>query len=59
LDEIAEEFNGTVRSVTDAADAEVMEGRGLVRFCADDYMQDLQPLWVHYFMPQPVMVGWL
>jgi len=59
LDEIAEEFGGTVRDAAREADMEVMRTRELKMFCADDYMRDLQPLFDHYFMPQPQVVAWI
>jgi len=55
LDQVAEEY----RDAAMQEDMEVMASRGLFRFCADDYMRDLQPLFCHYFMPQPVSVGWI
>jgi len=59
LDEIAEEFGGAVRDAAREADMEVMRTRGLRRFCADDYMRDLQTLFETYFLPQPRVVGWI
>jgi hypothetical protein len=59
LDEIAEEFGGTARSAVNDAENQFMQSRGLKQFCADDYMRDLQPLFSHYFLPQPAIVGWI
>jgi hypothetical protein len=44
LDEVAEEFSGAVNDVERAADLQVMRQRGLVRFCATDYMAEIAPL---------------
>jgi hypothetical protein len=59
LDQVAEEFGGVLRNAANQEDMKVMDSRGLKRFCADDYMRDLEPLFSHYFLPQPMMVGWL
>jgi len=59
LDEIAEEFGGTVRDAAREADMEFMRTRGLKMFCADEYMRDLQPLFDHYFIPQPQVMAWI
>jgi len=59
VDEVAEEFNNAMRDAARQQDLEVMQSRGLKRFCADDYLRDLQPIFNHYFLPQPVMVGWI
>jgi hypothetical protein len=55
LDQVAEDY----RDAAFQEDTELMEQRGLYRFCADDYIRDLQPTFFHYFMPQPVSVGWI
>jgi len=55
LDQVAEEY----RDAAFQEDTDLMLQRGLVRFCADEYIRDLQPVFFHYFMPQPVTVGWI
>jgi hypothetical protein len=55
LDLVAEDY----RDAAYEEDMEVMQQRGLHRFCANDYIQDLQPVFSHYFMPQQVSVGWI
>jgi len=55
LDQVAEEY----RDAAFEEDTELMQQRGLYRFCADDYIRDLQPVFSHYFMPQQVSAGWI
>jgi hypothetical protein len=56
LDEIAEEFNGTVRDVDREADLAAMKNN-LAKWCADDYIQEIKPLFSIYFQPQVVAGG--
>lgn len=59
VDEVAEDFERAMRDAARQQDEEVMQSRGLKRFCADDYLRDLSPIFNHYFLPQPIMVGWI
>lgn len=47
LDEVVEEFSGTITDADIAADLQAMRQYGLVRFCASDYMDEIQPLFGH------------
>jgi hypothetical protein len=49
LNEVAEEFGGAVRDAEMEADLAFMAERGLVRFCATDYLQVVQPLYSNLF----------
>jgi len=51
LDEIAEEFGGAVRDVERETDLRVMRQKGLVRFCVDDYIREIQPLFGGFLSP--------
>lgn len=53
LDEIAEEFGGAVRDVEREGDIRVMRQKGLVRFCADDYLREIQSLSSGFFSSYP------
>lgn len=44
LEEVAEEFNGAINDVERANDLRAMKQRGLVKFCADDYLSEIEPL---------------
>jgi hypothetical protein len=44
LDEVAEEFSGAVSDAERTHDLQVMQQRGLVRFCAAEYMTEIEPL---------------
>lgn len=57
LDEIAEEFNGAVRNVDREADLVVMKKRNLAKFCADDYIKEINPLLARCFEPKMIAVG--
>lgn len=56
LEEIAEEFGGAVRDAEREADLAVMREKGLRRFCADDYMREIEPLVVDAFQVQQSVV---
>jgi len=51
LDEIAEEFGGAVRDVEREGDLRAMRQKGLVKFCAEDYLKEIQPLFGGAFSP--------
>lgn len=57
LDEIAEEFNGAVRDVDREADLAVMKKRNLAKFCADDYIKEINPIFTRCFELKMVAVG--
>lgn len=42
LDEIAEEFGGAVRDAEREGDIRAMRQKGLQRFCAEDYMREIE-----------------
>jgi len=44
LSEVAEEFGDALRSAEWEQDVAVMQWRGLRRFCAEDYMFEIRPL---------------
>jgi len=49
LNEVAEEFGGAVRDAEMEAELAYMAEKGLVRFCAADYLQVVQPLYTNLF----------
>jgi len=53
LDEIAEEFGGAVRDAEREGDIRAMRQRGLQRFCAEDYMREIQSLLGGFLSPYP------
>jgi hypothetical protein len=53
LNEIVEEFGGSIRDAEADADLGVMRSRNLARFCAADYLSEIRPLFERRFhMPQ-------
>ncbi|KAF2403735.1 hypothetical protein EJ06DRAFT_291534 [Trichodelitschia bisporula] len=52
LDEVVEEFGGAVRDAERDEDFAAMKKLGLAKFCADDYMRELRPLFVDMFEPR-------
>jgi hypothetical protein len=57
LDEAVEEFDGAfqaIRSVERDNDVVIMEQRGLGKFCADDYLREIRPLFSRIFSPPAV-----
>jgi len=44
LDEVVEEFSATISDTERAQDLQAMLTRGLVRFCASEYMAEIEPL---------------
>jgi hypothetical protein len=61
LDEAVEEFDGAfqeIRSVERDHDFAIMKERGLAKFCADDYMREIRPLFSRIFSPPPP-VAWI
>lgn len=52
LNEVAEEFSGVARSAEEHADELLMRDRGLARFCAADYMAEIQPLFRDLVAPR-------
>lgn len=57
LNEVAEEFNDTVRDVDREADMAVMRKKDLAKWCADDYIQEIKPLFTQYLQSSVVAVG--
>jgi hypothetical protein len=57
LDEVAEEFNDTVQNVDREADIDVMKKKNLNKFCAEDYLAEIRPLYLRYFEPKLLAVG--
>lgn len=51
LDEIAEEFGGAVRDVEREGDVRAMRQKGLQRFCAEDYMREIEILLGGFLSP--------
>jgi len=44
LEEVAEELNGAINDVERANDLRAMKQCGLIKFCADDYLSEIEPL---------------
>jgi hypothetical protein len=64
LDEIAEEFGSAVKNIENDADVKIMMKRNLAKFCANDYIMELAPLYEHCFgRPMEIAVdnggGWI
>lgn len=65
LYEIAEEFGGALRDVERESDLRVIRQKGLARFCADDYLREIQSLSSGFFAsaypshPQQQEVAWI
>jgi hypothetical protein len=57
LDEVVEEFGGVVRDAEREGDQIAMHDKGLARFCADDYLREIRPLFSRIFAPQ--VVAWI
>jgi len=53
LDEIAEEFGGAVRDVEREGDLRAIRQKGLARFCAEDYLREIESLAVGFWSPYP------
>jgi len=54
LDEAVEEFDGAfqeIRSVERDNDFAVMKQQGLGKFCADDYLREIRPIFSRIFNP--------
>ncbi|KAF2204198.1 hypothetical protein GQ43DRAFT_197816 [Delitschia confertaspora ATCC 74209] len=49
LNEVAEEFGGAVRDAEMEADLTAMAEKGLAKFCATDYLQEITPLFGNRF----------
>lgn len=45
LNEVVEEFGAAARDAAEQEDLEVMKTRGLAKFTAEDYVQEIKPLW--------------
>jgi hypothetical protein len=57
LDEAVEEFDGAfqaIRSVERDNDLVIMEQQGLRKFCAEDYLREIRPLFSRIFSPPAV-----
>jgi hypothetical protein len=65
LDEIAEEFGGAVRDAEREADVSFMRQHRLAKFSVADYLEDLEPIFNHFFRPitgklaSPPGAGWI
>jgi hypothetical protein len=51
LEEVAEEFGDAVHELGRSTDLKMMKRRNLARYCAADYISDLQPLFLSCFGP--------
>jgi len=49
LEEVAEEFNGAINDVERENDLRAMKQCSLVKFCADDYLSEIEPLFSSIF----------
>lgn len=49
LNEVAEEFGGAVRDAEMEADLSMMSEKGLAKFCAADYLNEIKPLYCNRF----------
>jgi len=49
LNEVVEEFGGVVRDVEMEEDLANMSQKGLVKFCAKDYLDEIRPLYSGLF----------
>lgn len=49
LDEVAEEFTSTLREAEMDEDTRIIQQKGLMKFCAADYMMEIQPLFTDMF----------
>jgi hypothetical protein len=59
LDEVAEEFGGAVRDAEREADLNIMRRLGLRRFCAEDYIKEIEPLFVRCYHPPQQKTQWI
>jgi len=62
LSEVQEEFGSVVRDVEAEADRAVMLARGLLQFCASDYMQAIADPYTNVFAEDAAMyqpVAWI
>jgi len=60
LDEAVEEFDGAfqeIRSVERDNDFAVMKEKGLAKFCADEYLREIRPIYSRIFTP--ATVAWI
>jgi len=57
LDEVAEEFNDAVQNVDREADADIMKRKNLGKFCAEDYLAEIRPIYLRCFEPKLLAVG--
>jgi hypothetical protein len=60
LDEAVEEFDGAfqeIRSVERDNDFAVMKQQGLAKFCADEYLREIRPIYSRIFTP--ATVAWI
>jgi hypothetical protein len=58
LDEIAEEFGGTLRDAEREADLDAMRRRGLVKWSANDYILEIRPLFSKCY-EEPRLPQWI
>jgi hypothetical protein len=59
LDEIVEEFGGAFRDAERDVDLEMMKSRGLQKFCADDYIMEIEPLFTLCFLAPLQNAKWI
>jgi hypothetical protein len=59
LDEIVEEFGGAFRDAERDADLEMMKTRGLQKFCANDYIMEIEPLFTLCFLAPLQSAKWI
>lgn len=57
LDEVVEEFNDNIQDVDGEVDVDVMKTKNLAKFCADDYVAEIRPLYLWCFEPKVLAVG--
>jgi len=62
LNEVVEEFGGVIRDAAMEADMSKMKRMGLAKFCAADYMMEIQPLFSACFVEGSKLsatAGWI
>ena len=57
LDEEDEEFNDTVQDVDREVDVDAMKTKNLAKYCVDDYVAEIRPLYLRCFEPKLLAVG--
>jgi len=49
LTEVAEEFGDVIRTAETQEDMDWMQQKGLAKYCADDYLAEIRPLFLEIF----------